>query len=262
MKPITLTTDFGPGEYVATMKGVILSIAEDARILDISHTVQPQDIEQGAYVLYSALQNFREGVHIGVIDPGVGTERKGVIVECESHLLVGPDNGLLMPAAKKLGMRRVFEIRRREYLLEEMSSTFHGRDVFAPVAAHLSLGVSPEKIGEVLDDWVDLDFGTYEARGKELKGNIIHIDSFGNLISNIPIDVVLELFDFGQRMEIRTGGKRLSASFSRTYSGVKENEILVTASSSDFLEVAANQGSAAAKLGAKRGNEIHLSPAG
>lgn len=261
MNLITLTTDFGPGEYVATMKGVIHSIAEDARILDISHTVQPQDIEQGAYVLYSSLQYFKEGIHIGVVDPRVGTERKGIIVECENHFLVGPDNGLLIPAARKLGMKRIFEIKNPKYMLESISSTFHGRDVFAPVAAHLCLGVEPEKIGEVLEEWVDMNFGIYSARGKELRGRILHVDSFGNLITNIPEKMLLKKYGFEQMMEIRTAGKRVSAPFLATYSEVGEKEILATVSSSGFLEIAANQGSAASKLGTKRGNEIQLSPA-
>lgn len=260
MNLVTLTTDFGPGEYVATMKGVIHSIAVDAQILDISHTIQPQDIEQGAYVLYSTLPYFREGIHVGVIDPGVGTERKGLVVECEKHFLVGPDNGLLMPAARKLGLKRVFEIVNKEYMLESVSSTFHGRDIFAPVAAHLCLGVKPEEIGEATEDWTDMSFGIYSVQGKALKGRILHSDSFGNLITNIPAKVVLERHDFGQEMEIRAAGKRVSAPFLRTYSEVREKGILVTISSSGFLEVAANRGSAAAKLGAKRGNDIQLSP--
>jgi len=260
MNLITLTTDFGPGEYVATMKGVIHSVAADARILDISHTIQPQDVEQGAYVLYSTLPYFSEGIHIGVVDPGVGTRRKGLVVECENHFLVGPDNGLLIPAARKLGLKRIFDISNNEYMLESVSSTFHGRDVFAPVAAHLSLGVEPEKIGEVAKDWTDMSFGIYSAQGKVLKGRILHMDSFGNLITNIPAKMVLERHDFGQEMEIRAAGKRVSAPFLRTYSEVKEKGLLVTISSSGFLEVAANRGSAAGKLGAKRGNDIHLSP--
>ncbi|MFQ6107148.1 MAG: S-adenosyl-l-methionine hydroxide adenosyltransferase family protein [Thermoplasmata archaeon] len=259
---ITLTTDFGLGEYVATMKGVILSIAPEAMILDISHTVHPQDIEQGAYVLYTSLPHFREGIHIAVIDPGVGTERKCIIVECDGHLLVGPDNGILMPAAKRLGLRRVLEIRNREYMLENVSSTFHGRDIFAPVAAYLSLGIPPDSIGEAMEEWVDLNFGVYRVRGTELRGKVLHVDSFGNLITNVPAKTVLKKYDFGQKMEIRTAGKRFSAPFSATYSGVKQKEILVTVSSSDFLEVAENQGNAAAKLGAKRGDEIQFNPAG
>lgn len=261
MKLITLTTDFGSGEYVATMKGVILSIAEDARILDISHTIQPQDIEQGAYVLYSALPYFREGIHVGVVDPEVGTDRKGIIVECDDHYLVGPDNGLLMPAARKLGLKRVIEIENPEYMLECVSSTFHGRDVFAPVAGHISLGVDPEEIGKVLDEWVDMDFGIYRARGKELKGRVLHMDSFGNLITNIPAEIVLEKYTFGQKTEMRIAGKRVTVPFLATYSQLDDRGVLLTLSSSGFLEVAANRGSAAADLGAKRGSEIQINPA-
>jgi S-adenosylmethionine hydrolase len=260
MNLITLTTDFGHGEYVATMKGVILSIANDVRIVDVSHSIQPQDIEEGAYVLYSALPYFREGVHVGVIDPEVGTDRKGVIVDCGEHYLVGPDNGLLMPAARKLGLKKVISIENPEHMLENVSSTFHGRDVFAPVAAHLSLGVDPEDIGSVLDEWVDLDFGVYRARGKELKGSILHMDSFGNLITNIPAEAIMEKYAFGTKAEVRIAGKRVSAPFLATYSEVDKRGILLTISSSGFLEVAMNRGSAASELGAKRGSEIQISP--
>jgi S-adenosylmethionine hydrolase len=260
MSLITLTTDFGQGEYVATMKGVILSIAENAKILDISHAVQPQDIEEGAYVLYSALPYFDGGVHVGVIDPEVGTDRKGIIVECGDHYLVGPDNGLLIPAARKLGAKRVIAIENPEYMLERVSSTFHGRDVFAPVAAHLSLGVAPEDMGSVMDEWVDLDFGIYRARGKEFKGSILHIDSFGNLITNIPAEKVMEKYSFGTKAEMRIAGKRVSASFRSTYSDVADKGVLLTVSSSGFLEVAMNRGSAASELEAKRGSDIQINP--
>lgn len=150
---ITLTTDFGLGEYTAAMKGVILGINSQGKIIDINHKITAQNIKEAAYVMYSAVPYFPWAVHVGVVDPGVGTDRKGIVIQCENGLLVGPDNGLLIPCARKLGIRKIYEISNKKYMNDVISNTFHGRDIFAPAAAYLSIGISAEEMGEEISDF-------------------------------------------------------------------------------------------------------------
>jgi len=230
---ITLTTDFGLGTYVASMKGVILEIDPDAKVVDVDHSVAPQDIRQGAYALYSAAPWFPFAIHIGVVDPGVGTERRGIVIACEGAMFVGPDNGLLIPAAETFGIKEVHKITSKEYTLRRASYVFHGRDVFAPVAAHLSKGVKLRDIGPAIKDYVKLDFGTPQVDDAGIRGEVLTVDRFGNIVTNIigGYDIRLRLF--------------------RTYGEAPEEALLATMSSSNFLEVAKRNGSAASLLNAK-----------
>src|SRR5256712_7799641 len=137
---VTLTTDFGAGEYIGAMKGAILTVDPEATIVDIDHSIRPHDIRHGAYVLYAAVPYYPFAAHVGVVDPGVGTKRRAIVCVCEGAFLVGPDNGLLTPAARRLGLKEVREVTNRKLRRPELSDTFHGRDLFAPVAAHLMSG--------------------------------------------------------------------------------------------------------------------------
>ncbi|HTD81748.1 MAG TPA: SAM-dependent chlorinase/fluorinase [Thermoplasmata archaeon] len=248
---ITLTTDFGLGTYVASMKGVILEIDPEAKVVDVDHSVAPQDVRQGAYALFSASSWFPFAIHIGVVDPGVGTERRGIAIACEGAMFVGPDNGLLIPAAEAFGIKEVHHITNKEYTLRRASYVFHGRDIFAPVAAHLSKGVKLKEIGPAISDYVKLDFGTPVVNAAGIEGEVLTIDRFGNIITNIPRGVVSERWRFNQDLEVSIGGYDIRVRLLRTYGEASEDAILATMSSSNFLEIAKRNGNAAAIVNAR-----------
>jgi S-adenosylmethionine hydrolase len=249
---ITLTTDFGLGEYVAAMKGVILKVNSEARIIDISHMIRTHNINEGAYVLYSTASYFPYSIHVGVVDPGVGSKREGIIIECKFGILVGPDNGLLVPCARRLGLKSVYKITNTNYLEDTISDTFHGRDIFAPAAAYLSKGVQPSEIGEEWDGYCDLVLEYVEEKENSLKGKFLYVDRFGNLIFSIPRDVLSTNITFGDEVEIELRHGDMSIirkmHFRPTYSHEKSGGLLATISSSGFMEIACNKGSAMGKL--------------
>lgn len=245
---ITLTTDFGPGEYVGAMKGAILSIDPDATVVDLDHTIRPHDIRHGAYVLYAALPYYPFATHVGVVDPGVGTKRRGIVCVCEGAFLVGPDNGLLIPAARRLGLKEVREITNRKLGRPELSDTFHGRDLFGPVAAHLMTGTKVKDAGPVIRDFIDLDFGQPKKRKGGFEGIVITHDRFGNVVTNIPRTEAEKAWSFGDRLQITIRGYEMTVPFIRMYGLVAPGEFLATLSSSGFLEIARRETSAAAQL--------------
>ncbi len=255
MSVITLTTDMG-WFYASQMKARILSVNPDARIVDITHDVSPQNIREGAYILYSSVVHFPEAVHIAVVDPGVGTERKPLIVKCGNSYLVGPDNGVLIPAARRLGMYGVYEIAENRYMAGRISNTFHGRDIFAPVAAHVSLGVKAEELGRVFKDYERMDFGKLET-GETVKGEIIFIDRFGNMVTNIPGDLLK--LKYGDWVKVKISGKELEVKFLKSYGYAEKGEMLLTISSSDFLEISRRDGSASRMLEAEVGSDVEIS---
>ncbi len=245
---ITLTTDFGQSEYVAALKGVILSINPDARIIDISHDIGAQNVMGGAYVLYSTAPHFSRAVHVGIVDPGVGTGRVGLVIACEKGFLVGPDNGLLLPAARVMGLKNVFSITNRKYFSKDVSNTFHGRDVFAPVAAHISKGAEPEDMGEEVDEYVDLSLEYHVESEGYIEGKIIHVDTFGNLIISITKEIIQKDYGFGDILDIeiesKNGKIEKKLPFLSSYGRSEKGEVLATISSSGFFEIACNQCSA------------------
>jgi S-adenosylmethionine hydrolase len=185
---ITLLTDFGLKDpYVGVMKGVILSINPDVHIIDISHDVEPQDITEGCFLIKEYIPFFRRGsVHLCIIDPTVGSDRRPIVVSHEGHLFVGPDNGIFSPVIGK--QSSVYHVENIAYMLKQVSHTFHGRDVFAPVAAHLSLGLNPQALGKKIDDPVLLPDLYARVKGRRLVGMVVRFDRFGNALSNISID--------------------------------------------------------------------------
>ncbi|MEE9150712.1 MAG: SAM-dependent chlorinase/fluorinase [Thermoplasmata archaeon] len=261
-KVITLTTDFGWNEYVAAMKGVIISINPDARIIDVSHTIKPQKVLEGAYVMYFLAPYFSNAIHVGVVDPGVGTERAGLIIECEVGFLVGPDNGLLIPCARRVGLKKIYRITNQRYFLDTVSDTFHGRDIYAPVAAHLSKGVDAKEIGEVIDEFVDLELEYHVEQDKTLEGKIIFVDSFGNLITSLPKSIIEKHLEFDNNVEIEFGSGmeriKKKVRFLKSYAFGEKGELLATISSGGFFEVSQNQDSAQRFLNVDVGSVIKL----
>lgn len=257
MPLISLTTDFGD-LYPAAMKAVILGISPEVQIIDITHSIRQAGVREGAFALYSLVRHFPQGtVHIGVVDPGVGTSRRSLAIKAGSagkeQFFVGPDNGLLIPAARSLEKMEVYEITNPEIMLKSgISATFHGRDIFAPAGAYLSKGTPIEAVGPRISDFVDLDFKNFGIDGPFLLGEVIFADSFGNVITNIPEDIILRFSTFGSQVEVN--GRRVS--FVQTYGFVGQEEPLALIGSHGFLEIAVNKGSAARQFGLKSGEQV------
>lgn len=257
MSIISLTTDFGD-LYPAAMKAVILGINPGIQIIDITHSIRRAEIREGAFALYSLVPYFpAKSVHVGVVDPGVGTSRRALALkagpEGEEQFFVGPDNGLMVPAARRLGDMEVYEITNKEMMLKSgVSATFHGRDIFAPVGARLSKGMPIEDVGNKVSDFVDLDFGNVGIDGPFLVGETVYADSFGNVITNIPEAAVLKFCSFGSQVEVN--GRKVS--FVQTYGFVGQNDALALIGSHGFLEIAVNKGNAALQFGLKSGDSV------
>ena len=256
MAVVTLTTDFGLRDpYVAEMKGVILRLAGDVRFVDITHDVDSHDVVGAALALEAAVPFFPAGtVHVAVVDPGVGTERRGLVVAAGDATFVAPDNGLLTPVFAR-GEWRAFELFEAAFRLPRVSRTFHGRDVFAPAAAHLSLGVPPERFGPAVTDPVLVPWPEVHTVGAAVAGAVLHVDRFGNLITSIAADAVE---DVGPHASIHIAGRRLP--LVGTYADLPRGGAGALIGSSNRLEVAVREGSAAAVLKARRGTPVAVSP--
>jgi S-adenosylmethionine hydrolase len=246
---VTLTTDFGPSSpYVAAMKGVILSIASEVRLVDLSHAVPPQDVAHGAAVLEEVAPFFPTGaIHVAVVDPGVGTDRRIVYAEIGGQRFVAPDNGLLGPLAAESPPTELREITNRDLFLPEISATFHGRDIMAPVAAHLALGVAAEQLGPPLQRLVSLDAPVAVIQSNAIRGTVRMIDSFGNVISNIRGDT-LKSMPLDTTATICCGGQTVTGLFS-VYADAGDGQLIALIGSAGYVELAVVGGSAAARLG-------------
>lgn len=240
---ITLCTDFGLRDgYVAAMKGVMLSIVSEVRLVDISHDIAPQSVREGAFVLNSAYAFFPSGtVHLVVIDPGVGGERRAVAVRAGEHLFVAPDNGVLEYVLRAEKDIEPVSLTRPAYWRDEVSETFHGRDIFAPVAAHLARGVPLEDLGASLKELVRLDLPVPERQGDgTIIGHAIHIDGFGNVVTNIPASML----QGDERWKVVVGKRRI-VGLSSTYASAARGDLIALIGSHGFLEIAVREGSAA-----------------
>jgi S-adenosyl-L-methionine hydrolase (adenosine-forming) len=261
MKIITFTTDFGiNSNYPAQMKAVALSLAPDAKLIDITHSISNHNILEGAYFLQTTVPYFPEGtVHVAVVDPGVGSNRRAIIVATKTQILIGPDNGLLIPVAKKLFPFQVYEIKNQKFMLKKISNNFHGRDIFTPVAAHILNGVLFEEIGPIIHDYIDLKLEQAEITDKYATGKILFIDDFGNIITNIQTQHILQKFlEPGKKFMVFIGKTRKEIPFAKTYTDVKKAALLITNSSSGYLEISANQSKASEILNVKPGEEIKI----
>jgi len=263
---ITLTTDFGTSDtYVGIMKGVILSINPKAQIVDLTHAIPPQDIYEAAFSIYAAHSYFPKGtIHIIVVDPGVGSERQAIVSRTDSAFFVCPDNGVLSYLLQNVGNEGgqsidSVAIQNSVYYLPEVSNTFHGRDVFAPVAAHLSLGVSLDAIGSPVQTLVQLPIQVPELTNGVLTGQIVKIDRFGNAITNISETAIARLKSTStggmSTYEIRVGSVRLHR-FNRAYAESGVGKPLAIIGSSGLLEIAINGGNAKEGLGIKWGDPV------
>jgi S-adenosyl-L-methionine hydrolase (adenosine-forming) len=246
---VTLLTDFGLEDpYVCMMKGVILSINPAARIIDISHHVTPGAVGQAAQMLQETYPYFPEGtVHVAVVDPGVGTDRRAIVLLARSHLFVGPDNGTFSPIMEACPEAEVIHLSKTRYFLEHISNTFHGRDIFAPVAAHLSQGIDPLNMGPVIHDPIHLKFPAPYRKGGSLYGLVVRIDRFGNLLTNIRAADIAE-FSAGSVLIVRIGDLHIEG-IQRTYAQTAPGEALALLGSSGYLEIAVNRGRAADRTG-------------
>ena len=263
---LTLTTDFGVDDaYVASMKGVILGINPEARLVDICHTISPQNVAEAAFVLGDAVPHFPpRTVHLVVVDPGVGTQRRAVVLRTLEADFVAPDNGVLSyvmddsvpedsDGRRRLGGNsQAYGITNQEYARHPVSPTFHGRDIFAPAAAHLTLGVTPDRLGERVDSLASVPLPRpLRAADGTVTGHILHIDRFGNLITNLT---ATDLPAGPPTIEV--GGHVISG-LSRTYA--EADGLLALIGSSDRLEISLRDGSARSHLGAAVGDEIRIS---
>ncbi|MDY6971046.1 MAG: SAM-dependent chlorinase/fluorinase [Thermodesulfobacteriota bacterium] len=245
---ITLTTDFGLSDpYVGIMKGVIMSINREARVIDISHKVKAGSLIQAAGLVREAYSFFPEGtIHVAVVDPGVGGDRRPILLRTQDHLFVGPDNGLFWPVITAHQHTEIIHLTKREYFLPNVSNTFHGRDIFAPVAAHVSRGVDPLEMGATINDPVVLRLAGPQQEKDRLTGRVIRVDNFGNLITNIQRGY-LKGFLGKSRPVIRIGNLIVEG-LQKTYSEAKRDEPLALIGSSDHLEIAVNLGRASGRL--------------
>ena len=255
---ITLTTDFGLSDsYVAVMKGVILGIAPETLIVDVSHDIAPQDVDEAAYVLRTAYRYFpATAIHVAVVDPGVGTQRKAVAILTSHGIFVGPDNGIfcsvlvdqgaLDEKSGRLVHGTAVHLTNEEYWRKPVSQTFHGRDIFAPVAAHLARGVPLEALGAGISQLHADSSAPASTRGEAIYGRIVHIDRFGNAVSNVPADML----PAACRIEI--GGKVLEG-LAASY---QDARVVALVGSAGLLEVAARNASAAETLGIRRGDPV------
>jgi len=245
---ITLTTDFSTGSpYVAAMKGVILSINPTVTLVDITHEVRPQDIRHGALVLGDVAHRFPpETIHLAVVDPGVGTERAIVYARIGRQQYIAPDNGLLWPASRRTPPSKLIRVAESEYWLQPVSATFHGRDIMAPVAARLSLGLQPERLGPPHQRLVELDWPEPEVTPGKIAGEVLDVDSFGNLITNITAEM---LAGVPTQSQIRvTCDRHEVQGIASTYADQPPSELIALVGSSGRLELAVVGGSAAAAL--------------
>lgn len=254
---ITLTTDFGLSDHFAgVMKGVILSIAPRARIVDITHAVRPFEIIEGAFTIAQAYRYFpAKTIHVVVIDPGVGTSRRPILAEAAGQFFLAPDNGVLFMVLEKEN-HKVRAITAERYFLKDPSSTFHGRDIFAPVAAHLASGVAPSRFGKLIQDY-HRGFPTAPSRiGRRIwSGTILKVDHFGNLITNLETNEFPQLWL--RPFELSVGTRKVTR-ITRTFGEAEPGEPVLVPGSCGFLEVAVNQGSAARLLGCTAGSPVEL----
>jgi hypothetical protein len=254
---LTLTSDFGlTDHYVAAMKGVILSICPTARIVDISHGVGPFDIAEGAYLIAQAYASFpSKTVHVVVVDPGVGTARRPILLEAAGQYFVGPDNGVLSMVYSR-EKHKVRLISNDRYFRKPVSRTFHGRDIFSPVAAHLAAGVPPSRMGKLVQDYLRPSFEKPQRTGKRTwTGRILRIDRFGNIITNFHESEFPDLDRKNFSLEI---GPRQVGVMAHNYAECGPGELFLIVGSSGYLEVSVSQGSAAKAISCETGAPAEL----
>ena len=256
---ITMITDFGEGYYVAAMKGVILDICRSACLVDITHDIRSHDVLEGAFTLLCTYPYFPpKSVHIAVVDPGVGSERRGIIVATQDHYFVGPDNGVFSFVYNRESVKKVISIESQTYLRGTVSPTFHGRDAFSPVAAWLALGTPVEKFGEEIEDYSGATvLPVQKVEDNRIEGMVIHVDKFGNIITSISPETAAEQFGYSGSPKFFLKGQEITHSYSY-YAEAAPGEIFALIGSSGYYEIAAHRSRAADILGVQRGEKVQL----
>jgi S-adenosylmethionine hydrolase len=258
---ITLTTDFGEKDpYVAEMKAAILGIAQNATIIDISHQIGKFNVRMGAYVLASASPYFPEGtIHVAVVDPCVGTRRQPILIQTKHSYSVGPDNGVLALAARNEQIKHIHKLTNPKLMLTKVSNTFHGRDIFAPAAAHLASETPPAEFGPEIHKIIMPRFAKIVKRRNMLMGEVIHVDDFGNIVTNFG-EKELKLMKINHIVNAKLGSAKRALRLCRTYSEVQLHKPLALIGSHNFLEISLNQGNAAKTFMVKSGSKVTLHP--
>jgi S-adenosylmethionine hydrolase len=258
---ITLTTDFGTNDhFVGAMKGVILDIVPDAQIIDICHSVQAFDVLDGALTISQAYSYFpNRTVHLVVVDPGVGTGRRPILASCDKYHFVAPDNGVLSLVYAREERMHVRHITSEHYFLQPVSNTFHARDIFSPVAAYLAKEVDSLKFGDEVEDYVRFNAPKPKAVDQnKLRGVILKVDRFGNLITNItPQDAPMLFGDTAKKFKILVGSREITEMHD-AYAEGAPGEVFCVLGSMGFLEIAANRGAAAQLTGAGKGTDVNI----
>jgi S-adenosyl-L-methionine hydrolase (adenosine-forming) len=262
---VTFLSDFGlQDDFVGTCHGVMKRIAPDCQIIDITHGIPATAVLQGALVLANTIDYMPVGVHLAVVDPGVGGPRRALALRDQAdRVYVGPDNGLLLPAASRAGIAAAHEIVNSEYMLESISRTFHGRDLFSPVAAHLASGVALAELGPPLDPegLVGLDLPQATVTDGTVVATLLYVDSFGNIALNLTRDDVEALgIVSGTRVELELAGERYYAVMARTFADARPGDVILYEDSYRNMSVAISRGSAAHMLHASPGQRIRITP--
>ncbi len=261
---VTFLSDFGlTDEFVGICHGVIVRICPEAQVIHLGHGIEPQGIDQGALALAGAVGYVPSGVHLAVVDPGVGSERRALVIETrDGRHFVGPDNGLLLPAAEVCGgVVRAFEITSERYMLTPVSRTFHGRDVFAPAAGHLAAGVDARAFGPQVDPagLVRRPQPGHTLNRSRLSATVLEVDRFGNVRLSVVAGELGELFQPGRTVEIDPGtGSRYYALCARTFADVDPGEFVVFEDASGFLSIAVNRGDAAQLIAVEAGRRVQI----
>ena len=263
---ITLVTDFGLTDaYVGTMKGVIASVNPRALVIDLCHEVAPQDVHGAAFLLAAVFEFFPERTtHVAVVDPTVGSERPALCVESGGHYFIGPDNGVLSIACYRAGRPKIYLLENEDYFLDQRSRTFHGRDVFAPAAAHLAANAPIETMGPRARSMKRIRIPKPSARrGLSVNGRIVYVDRFGNLTTNIGLNNIRQAFPRTrlENLTISFGNNQIRG-ISGTYSDARPGSALALFGSTDLMEIAVRDGDAASQLGVGRGEKIIISRGG
>jgi S-adenosyl-L-methionine hydrolase (adenosine-forming) len=258
---ITLLTDFGLADpYVAQMKGVIRSINSEVEIFDISHGIEKYNIMMGSFALETTVPFFPDGtVHVAVVDPGVGGTRLPIVVDCDTGVLVGPDNGLLARAADRLGFRAAFQISNQKFVRKNPSATFHGRDLFAEAGAKIALGSKPSDVGPRISTIVRLAFRRPTEADGQVNGAVLYVDSFGNIVTNVSDELAKRAgFETATKFEMAAKEERFEGLVVKSYSELSPHKIGLLLGSQGYLEIAVLEGSAAKTLGIGSPDELTI----
>jgi len=261
MPIVTLLSDFGSrDQYVSEMKGTILTLCPSATVVDISHEIEKFSIRMGAFVLAAASGYFPVGtVHVAVVDPSVGGGRRSLLIECRRAVYIGPDNGLLLPAASRDGIKEAYSIENQRFMRSPVSSTFHGRDVFAYAAAMIACGAEPSEVGPSISDMVSATFAEAMVSHGRISCEVLATDSFGNIVTTAGTkDLDVAGVEIGKTIAIRAKGRVYSLNVVRSYSDAAEGRAVLLVGSHGFLEVAINKGNAAKTFHVRPGDKLVL----